>query len=132
MTSRNKGILSADFLVPAIGLLVSFLLVEPFYRFVVRPQADEIELQQRVMAAQGASSGKTSGQRSVYIIIKDPEQEWEIIFALWGTIILGHKLLQVRRERSIFRHDFVRIQPGERIIPDDALDRYKEMRAAVE
>src|SRR4029079_5367805 len=45
---------------------------------------------------------------------------------------LGHKLLQVRRERALFSHDFVRVQPGERIIPEDALDRHKELRAAVE
>jgi biopolymer transport protein ExbB/TolQ len=92
----------------------------------------DIELKQRVMSAQGTPTGKTSEQRSVYIIIKDPEQEIELIFALWGIIILGHKLLQVRRERRLFRHDFIRIQPGERIIPEDALDRYKEMRAAIE
>ncbi|MGH7943516.1 MAG: MotA/TolQ/ExbB proton channel family protein, partial [Opitutaceae bacterium] len=132
MISRNKGIFSSEFLVPALGLIAAIVLVEPFYRLVVRPRAGEIELKQRVMAAQGATSGKTSDQRSVYIIIKDPEQEMEIIFAVWGVIILGHKLVQVRRERRLFRHDFVRIQPGERIIPEDALDRYKEMRAAVE
>jgi biopolymer transport protein ExbB/TolQ len=132
MVSRNKGILSSDFLVPALGLIVAILLVEPFYRLVVRPRAGEIELKQRVMAAQGATTGETSEQRSVFIIINDPEQEVELIFAVWGLIILGHKLVQVRRERSLFRHDFVRIQPGERIIPDDALDRYKEMRTVVE
>lgn len=115
MISRNKGILSSEFLVPALGLLVAILLVEPFYRLVVRPRASEIELKQRVMAAQGNTSGKSSDQRSVYIIIKDPEQEIEIIFAIWGVIILGHKLVQVRRERGLFRHDFIRIQPGERI-----------------
>jgi biopolymer transport protein ExbB/TolQ len=107
-------------------------MVEPFYRLVVRPKAVDIELKQRVMAAQGTTSGNTSDQRSVYIIIKDPEQEIEIIFAIWGVIILGHKLLQIRGERRLFRHDFVRIQPGERIIPEDALDRYKEMRTAVD
>jgi biopolymer transport protein ExbB/TolQ len=119
-------------MVPAVGLIVAILLVEPFYRFVVRPRVADIELKQRVMSAQGTPTGKTSEQRSVYIIIKDPEQEIELIFALWGIIILGHKLLQVRRERRLFRHDFIRIQPGERIIPEDALDRYKEMRAAIE
>jgi hypothetical protein len=126
MISRNKGIFSSDFLVPALGLLAAILLVEPFYRMVVRPRAEEIELKQRVMAAQGATAGKNSEQRSVYVIINDPEQEIEIIFALWGVIILGHKLLQVKRERGLFRHDFIRIQPGERIIPEDALDRYRK------
>jgi biopolymer transport protein ExbB/TolQ len=132
MISRNKGIFSADFLVPAIGLLIAILLVEPYYRFVVRPKAETIELKMRVMAAQGTSAGASAEQRSVYIIIKDPEQQWEIIFALWGFIILGYKLLQIRKERSLFHLDFIRIQPGERIIPEDALDRYKEMRTAID
>lgn len=132
MTSRNKGILSSDFLVPLIGLLVAFLLVEPFYALVVRPKAEDIAIRQKVLSAQGVASGKNSEMRSVYIIIKDPEQQWELIFAVWGFIILTHKLLQVRRERRLFKQDFVRIQPGERIIPEDALDRYKEMRTAVD
>jgi biopolymer transport protein ExbB/TolQ len=132
MISRNKGIFSVDFLVPAIGILVAILLVEPFFRFVIRPRSAEIQLRQRVLAAQGAATGKTSEQRSIYIILKDPEQEIVSIFAVWGLIILGHKLLTVRRERRLFRHDFVRLQPGERIIPDDALDRFKDLRAAVD
>lgn len=132
MISRNKGILSPDFLVPALGLLVAVLLVEPFYALVVRPRVADIEVKQRVMSAQGSVSGADSELRSVYVIIKDPEQKFEIIFAVWGMIILGHKLIQVRAERRLFRHDFVRVQPGERIIPEDALDRYKELRTAVD
>lgn len=132
MTSRNKGILSPDFLVPLVGLIIAFLLVEPFYALVVRPRADDIAIKQRVLTAQGIASGKNSEMRSVYIIIKDPEQEWEIIFAVWGFIILSHKLLRIRSERRLFKRDFVRIQPGERIIPEDALDRYKELRTAVD
>lgn len=132
MISRNKGIFSSEFLVPAIGLVIAVLLVEPFFALVVRPRADDIAIKQRVMAAQGAATGEKSEQRSLYVIIKDPEQEFEIIFAVWGFIILGHKLLQVRKERRLFRNDFVRIQPGERIIPEDALDRYKELRTAIE
>ncbi len=132
MISRNKGILSSDFLVPAIGLLVAVLLVAPFYSLVVRPRVADIEVKQRLMAAQGNVSGRDSDQRSVFIIIKDPEQQFVIIFAVWGLIILGHKLIQVRAERRLFNHDFVRVQPGERIIPEDALDRYKELRAAVD
>lgn len=132
MTSRNKGILSSDFLVPLVGLIVAFLLVEPFYALVVRPKAEDIAYKQKVLTAQGVTAGANSELRSVYVIIKDPEQEWEIIFALWGFIILTHKLFQVRGERRLFKQDFVRLQPGERIIPEDALDRYKEMRTAVD
>ncbi len=132
MTSRNKGILSSDFLVPALGLLVAVLLVAPFYIFVVTPRVADIEVKQRLMTAQGSMTGKDSDQRSLYVIIKDPEQEFEIIFAVWGFIILGHKLVRIRADRRLFRHDFIRVQPGERIIPEDALDRYKELRTAVD
>jgi len=132
MTSRNKGIFSPEFLVPALGLLLSIILVEPFYRLVVQPRAEEIELRQRVMSAQNSGANRSEGMRSIYIIVKDTEQKWEIIFAIWGMIILGYKLVDVRRERNLFRHDFVRVQPGERIIPEDALDRYKELRTAID
>ncbi len=132
MTSRNKGIFSPEFLVPALGLLISIIIVEPFYRLVVQPRAEEIELRQRVMSAQNSSANRSEGMRSIYIIVKDTEQKWEIIFAIWGMIILGYKLVDVRRERNLFRHDFVRVQPGERIIPEDALDRYKELRTAID
>ncbi len=132
MISRNKGILAPDFLIPALGLVVAALVVTPFYSMVVRPRAEEIALRQRVMAAQGAATGNESELRSLYVIIKDPEQQFVMIFAIWGFIILGHKLLQVRAERKLFKHDFVRIQPGERIIPEDAMDRFKEMQAAID
>ena len=130
MLARKKGIFSANYLVPAIGLLLAVLIVEPFYRTVVYPRANEIDMRQRFNTQNTAS--KVAEQRSLYIIIRDPEQKWELIFAVWGFIILGHKLLSLRNERKLFRHDFVRIQPGERIIPEDALDRYKEMRTAVD
>ena len=71
-------------------------------------------------------------ERTFYSIIKDLEPKWEIIFCVWGMIILGYKLTHVSRERRLFQHDFLRLQPGERIIPEGALERYKELRLTVE
>ena len=129
---RPKGFLSADFLVPFLGLLVAIAIVEPFYRVVVDPRVEQIELKQRVRSAQGNTAAGESDMRSVYIIIKDTEQKIEIIFAIWGVIILAHKLHVVRRERALFREDLVRLQPGERIIPGEALERHKELRTLVD
>ncbi|MBI5693520.1 MAG: MotA/TolQ/ExbB proton channel family protein [Verrucomicrobia bacterium] len=132
MISRKKGILSSEFLVPAFGLLVSVLLVEPYYRIVVEPRVEQIELKQRVMSAQGSTAGGNTELRSIYVIIKDTEQKTEIMFAIWSFIILGYKLYALRRERRVFAHDLLRLQPGERIIPEDSLDRHKELRAAID
>ena len=129
---RPKGFFSADFLVPFLGLLLAIAIVEPVYRLVVDPRVEEIELKQRVRSAQGSTAGAESDMRSIYIIIKDTEQKIEIIFAIWGIIILFHKLGAVRNERALFRQELVRLQPGERIIPGDALDRHKELRAVID
>lgn len=130
--SRNKGILSRDFLVPNIGLIVSIVFVWIFFVTVVNPRVEQIEITQRLAAAQQKDGASQVSPRSIYIIIKDPEQAVEIALWIWATIILTYKLLEVGRERSLLKHDFIGLRQGERIIPEDALDRYKQLREAVE
>ncbi|MES2697564.1 MAG: MotA/TolQ/ExbB proton channel family protein [Verrucomicrobiota bacterium] len=133
MISRNKGILSLEFLVPLLGFLFATITVEIWYRTTVNPKATEYMVKRRLVAAQGAGgSSREMQERSLYAVIKDAEPKWEIIFCFWGMIVLGYKLVHVTRERRLFKNDFIRIQPGERIIPDDAIDRYKELKLAVE
>jgi len=131
MISRNKGILSLEFLVPNLGLLVAILGVTMFYRHVVTPRANELMIERKVMADQGKAGSQVAEERSIYLIIKDPEPMVEVIFCAWGLIVLSYKLFQVSRERQLLKQDFVRVQPGERIIPEDAFDRYKELRTAM-
>jgi biopolymer transport protein ExbB/TolQ len=131
MISRNKGFFSLEFLVPNVGLLVAILGVQVFYTTVVTPRADELMITRKLMASQGSSS-KGLQDRPVWLIIKDREPQWEVTFCVWGMMVLTYKLIQISRERALFKHDFIKIQPGERIIPDDALDRYKELKAIVD
>jgi biopolymer transport protein ExbB/TolQ len=131
MISRNKGILSIEFLVPVLAFLFAVISMEIFYRVKVTPTANDLLVEQRLRSAQGGTSAKL-GERSIYMVIKDPEPKWEIVFCLWGMIVLGYKLGHITRERRLFKYDFIRLQSGERIIPDDALDRYKELKTAVE
>ena len=132
MISKNKGFLSLDFLVPNLGFLFAIFAVNMLYHYVVTPHASDLMLKRRVMAAQGAMNTSEVQERSVFLVIKDPEPKWEVTFCSWGMIVLIYKMIQIRKERALLKHDLLRLQPGERIIPDDALDRYKEMKAAVE
>lgn len=131
MISRNKGFFSVEFLVPVLAFLFAFTTVEIFYATYVRPNARDFLVKRQILMSQG-SAGDFVHERPVYIIIKDREPMFEIIFCIWGMIVLSYKFLQVTRERALFKQDFVRVQPGERIIPEDALDRYKELRTAVD
>lgn len=131
LTTRNKGLLSLEFLIPNLGLIFAIILVEGFFTTWVRPRAAEVEITQRLVAAQKSTQSQAP-ERSIAIIIKDPEQELELILWLWATIILTYKLVQVGRERALLDHDFIGARQGERIIPEDALDRFKELKASVE
>ena len=86
----KKGFLSPDFLVPNLALLVSFVSIWLLYQTTVRPRAAELMLESRVKAAQ--SAGKPASleqhQRPVFLIIKDEEPMFEIIFCFWGTMVL--------------------------------------------
>ena len=133
MISRNKGMFSLEFLVPVIGFIVSVATVELWYHTTVTPAAEEFMTKRRIIAGRGAAGDSAEmRERTFYSIIKDLEPKWEIIFCVWGMIILGYKLTHVSRERRLFQHDFLRLQPGERIIPEGALERYKELRLTVE
>jgi len=133
MISRNKGIFSLEFLVPVFGFIFAVVTVELWYHYSVTPQAEEFMARRKIIAARGASGDSAEmRERPLAAVIKDLEPKWEVIFCFWGMIILGYKLVHVTRERRLFKHDFVRVQPGERIIPEDALDRYKELRTAIE
>jgi biopolymer transport protein ExbB/TolQ len=133
MISRNKGIFSLEFLVPVFGFLFAVSTTYFWYNTVVTPRATEAVLKRKLAASQGAGGGSAEMRaRSVFVIIKDLEPRWEIIFCYWGMIVLGYKLVHVTLERRLFKYDFVRVQPGERIIPEDALDRYKELKSAIE
>lgn len=136
MASRNKGIFSLEFLVPNVLLLIGVIFaVEMLYRVVVRPRAAELLLERQVMLSQPASKlhgNSRIQERPVFLIIKDREPEAEVIFFLWGILFLAYKFVMVERERKLLQREFVPVQPGERIIPEDSLDRYKELKTAVE
>lgn len=131
MIPRNKGIFSRNFLVPNLGFVFAAIFVFLLYRTVITPRAEQDLIAEQIAAMQ-AGDGSYTPARSIYIVMKDPEQMVETTLFIWAIIILTYKLWNVAQERKLLRHDFIRLNQGERIIPDDALDRYKDLRSAVD
>src|SRR5260370_149761 len=102
MISRNKGILSLEFLIPLIAILCAVVVVESCYRLYVRPHAVDFMLKRTLIMAQHGADQEIVKERPLYVIIKDREPEFEIIFCLWGMIVLSYKLGHVTRERRLF------------------------------
>lgn len=131
MTSRNKGILSPSFLVPIFGFVAAAIVVFSLYKGVIWPRAEQDLIAEQIAAMQAGDAGYTPA-RSVYVLMKDPEQAFELWLFFWALTILIYKLWNANQERKLLKFDFVRLNQGERIIPDDALDRYKDLRSQVE
>ena len=133
MKTRKKGLLSPDFFIPNVGLLLlAVVLVEGMYAVWLRPRAEELLLERKAYLSQGSAGSGKLQERHLALIIKDREPEVEVIFCVWGLFFLAYKFVQTRREQRLLDEDFIRVQPGERILPEDALDRYKELKEQVE
>ena len=122
--------LHVDDLVYQVATLVfSFLIVHVPYTLEVRPRARVVlEAQARQMR----ENPEFIQERSWWVIIKDPEQEWEFILCLWALFIMGAKWRTSTRERGLLESDLVPIAPGARILPEDAREYARQVQALPE
>ncbi len=68
-------------------------------------------------------------QRSFFLVIKDLEQEAEIIHFVWAMLIIGYKAVLVRRERKLLERDLIRVPDGIKVLPEDAKDYARQLEA---
>ncbi len=110
-----------EFVYQVFSLLLAAIIVHTVYTALVRPKAQALldDLKARVEASAGTGEYVTVEQ-NFYVIIKGPEQELAIIFALWATAIMGFKFRHVSRERKMIDADLVNVAEGESILPQDA------------
>jgi biopolymer transport protein ExbB/TolQ len=121
-----RKLLQSELLVQAGALLLSFVLVHTVYLTVVWPRS-EADLA-RDAEAMKADPNYVS-PRSVWVLLRDYEQEWEIILMLWAMAIMGHKAWLTSRERRLFERELLTLGPGMRILPQDAREHARQVQA---
>ena len=98
-------------------LVVIALVIQLIFAAFVRPVAEEWRNEQRAIAE------RTPGyvpQRSIWVIIKDPEQEATIIVAIWAIILASLRFRELRQQRGLLGAGYMRLDPGIVILPTDA------------
>ncbi|HUK02873.1 MAG TPA: MotA/TolQ/ExbB proton channel family protein [Steroidobacteraceae bacterium] len=109
-------------------LLVSAILVQSVYATYIRPHAAAI-------LAQPAVSTLQSGQkverdlRSIFIIVKDYEQESAIILTLWSLALLAHQARSVARNRRLLEKRYVEVDDSHVVLPEDTRARGRAIEA---
>lgn len=98
------------------ALIIVVIVVHAIYVAVIRPSADIIQQQQSMM--QEADETYVP-DRSMYIVLKDFEQETCIILFFWALSIIGMKTVRTVRERSLLDRELLQVTEGTSILPED-------------
>ena len=110
--------LNNEFVFQIIALLAAFILVHLFYIGVVRPNAEALILAQQI--AQQAGSTESLADRSIWVVIKDYEQEVCFVLAFWAIAIMAYKTRRVSNEKKLLQMPLIDIPEGTRVLPEDA------------
>jgi biopolymer transport protein ExbB/TolQ len=117
---------SGSFVFQAASLLASAILVHAFYVLVVWPKSESLLATQK---AQMQVDPTFVQERSIWVILRDYEQEAEIVLMLWALAIIAEKAVRLRREGRLFGRDLVSIAEGMRILPEDVRDHTRQLQA---
>ncbi len=112
----NKQNPLSDFIYQVVALFLSLIIVHTIYVTVIRPNAEVILEQQ---ASQQAAGETVEIERSIYIVLKDFEQEACFILALWVFVIMGLKAKTLLKERALLSQTLINISPGTSLLPED-------------
>jgi len=110
--------LNNEFVFQIVALLVSFILVHLFYIGAVRPNAESLLLAQEI--AQQAGSTDAAADRSLWVVLKDYEQEACFVLAFWAIAIMGFKTKRVSEEKKLLQMPLIEIPEGTRVLPEDS------------
>ena len=82
----------------ALALVISVIGIHTHYEVLIRPGA--------LIAQQAVEAGNTEALRSIFIILKDFEQEACLILMLWATYLVVEKILEITKTNFLFDVDF--------------------------
>jgi biopolymer transport protein ExbB/TolQ len=115
-----------EFIYSLGSLLAAVVVVHAIWSVWVRPNA------QAVLAVQAEAMSKDPNfvpERSLFVIMKDWEQESCVILMIWAIAMVVLKNNTTRREQDILDGDPVRIPEGMRILPEDTREYVRQLES---
>ena len=124
-----KRQLPVELIYQVAALVVALIIVHLIYITVVRPNAEAIL---EVRAEQSAAGEAMADEQSIYVMLKDFEQEACFVLMLWAMAIMGYKSRAALRERKLLGEDLVRLHEGMSILPEDTREYTRPIQALPE
>ena len=116
----------SEFIYQLAALLIAVIVVHSLYVTVVRPRA---EVDFALQSARMQVDPDAAPQRSVWIIVRDYEQEACFVLMLWAMAIMAVKWVATTREARLLDSDLIPLAEGIRILPEDARAYTRQIQA---
>ena len=118
--------ISLEFIYQLFALILIIIIVHAIYVAVIRPNADAILAKQSAMLQEDKSQ---ITERSVYVVIRDYEQEACFILMFWAVAIMAYKGVVTVRQRALLQKDLIPLAEDMRILPEDTRDLSRQIQA---
>ncbi len=118
-----------EFVYELFTLLAAIILVHAVYVTLIRPLAVEDLEQQAIRIEQDKNYVP---ERSVYVVVRDLEQEACFVLMLWALAIVAYKGNKVIRERMLLHEDLIPIEEGTKILYSDARSFERQIQSLPE
>jgi biopolymer transport protein ExbB/TolQ len=122
----KQNALFSDFVYQVFSLIIALIVVHAYYVAVIRPNAAAVLAQQEVMQAENPDFVQ---EVSLYVVLKDYEQEAEIVLMFWALAIIALKLKRNRDEARLLDRRLLNIADGMSILPQDAREHARALQA---
>lgn len=99
-----KKAIPVEFVYQVFSLLIAIIIVHAVYVTVIRPNADSFIASE---VAQMKADPEYVQQRSLFVVIRDFEQEACFILALWAFTIMAYKGYGTYQERKLLDTDLI-------------------------
>jgi len=121
----RQGLLNGA-LFQVAALITSVIIVHMAYVAVIRPNAEIVSQQQEYLQQ---TDPEYTPERSIYVVLRDFEQETCIILFLWATAIIGLKAKQTLGDRKLLDRNLLQVTEGTSILPQDARNFARPLQA---
>jgi len=117
--------ISMEFIFQLFSLILIVIVVHAAYVGIIRPNADAILARQAAMIEKNKTQ---STERSIYVMIRDYEQEACFILMFWALAIMAFKAVTTVRHRTLLQRDLIPLAEGVRILPEDTRELSREIQ----
>ena len=115
-----------SFVSHVLALAIAWALVHTVYVSVIRPNA-AVVLEDR--AERLAREEAFVAERSIFVTLRDYEQETCLILMLWAFAIMGFKVWNNAQERQVFKQSGLAIGEGTSVFPEDSRSFMRPLQA---